>query len=374
MNNLLVITVDCMRADYLKEEITPKLCNLGKQGTVYSRAYANGCGTPDSFPAIMASRVNSPFAHKPEVKPHEGYALTNKDIVLAEVLHAQGYETAAFVAGNPYLGAPYGYHRGFQIYQDNQPGSLVNKVTGHRLQGALRKMAYRLPWSPYPRGEVVTQSCIQWLERHDETNGRGKRAFFAWVHYMDAHFPTLPPGQWSLSERRAAWSPIKGDAGKHREVLKYMYEEALKYIDHQIGQLLRVIPQNTVVVLTADHGQLFGEHDSFHHNGVWEELLRVPLIVYPAEESPAEQSDPVQLLDLAPQLLNILGAEIPPEWQGSSLQPPEDPIYAVSNLPPEHTYSEAWIYRDRKVIKTPEKIWELFSMDEESALSLSKIG
>lgn len=363
-----------MRADYVKPEITPKLCNLANRSNWYLRAYANGCGTPDSFPAIMASRVNSVFAHLTEVNPHEGYSLKCQDILLAELLQGYGYETAAFVAGNPYLGAPYGYHRGFEIFQDNQPGALINKVTGHRLRGALRQMAYQLPWSPYPRGEAITQSCLHWLERRDRANAHGERPFFGWIHYMDAHFPTLPPGQWSISQRRAAWSPIKGDAGNHREMLREMYKSSLTYVDSQIGQLLRMVPQNTVVVLTADHGQLFGEHDSFHHNGVWEELLRVPLIVYDGGESTGEYAEPVQLLDLAPGLLRIMGLQSPPEWQGSSLKLPEDPIYAVSNLPPEHTYSEAWIYRDRKVIKTPDQTWELSSFDDESALSLSKIG
>ena len=357
--SLLIITIDCMRADYLSSDITPQLHALGSSSTVYSRAYANGCGTPDSFPAIMASRLAGPWAHRPDIGPDVAYSLTPNDMPIAEVLQGSGYDTGAFVAGNPYLGRAYGYHRGFQDFRDNQPGSLINKFTGRRLRGALRKMAPRLPWSPYPKAELVTQSCVDWLmRRFTDDNEPTSRPFFVWVHYMDAHFPTLPPGRWSLQERAAAWSPVRGDAGKHQALLKRLYSAALSYVDAQIGLLLSYVPRETVVAVTADHGQLFGEHGSYHHNGVWDELLLVPLIIRSVDQKPSSIAGAVQLLDLAPNLLNLMGISPPEVWQGHMLTTPVEGIYAVSNSPPQKSYSEAWIYQDRKVISTPESKWE----------------
>jgi arylsulfatase A-like enzyme len=342
-----------MRSDYFTEEHAPNMARLAQSGRWYSNAYANGCGTPDSFPAIFASRHALPFASMPDANADDEYALKRDDICLSQVLSQAGYETAAFVAGNPYLGRRYGYDRGFDVYEDNQPGSLVDRLTGSRLRGALRSMAHHMPWSPYPGADDVTSGSLDWLRSR-----RADRPFFLWVHFMDAHFPTLPPGRRGLKERQAAWSPMRGKPEENHDVLVELYASAVKHIDGSVGQLHAAIPPDTVTVVTADHGQLFGEHASYWHNGVWEQLLRVPLLVAGPEVVPAVVDDNVQLLDLAPSLLATLGLDAPSVWKGSSLRQPREPIYAISNNPASRSCTEALIHDEWKVIRFGDRSWK----------------
>ena len=355
--DLIVITIDCMRADFMGEQITPTVYGFGTRGTVYTSAYANGCGTSDSFTALLASRLSYPFAHLPGVDADKEWLLKPTDLTLAEVLKTQGYETAAFVGGNPYLGRKYGYHRGFETYEDNQPESLVDRITGGRLRGALREMAHHVPWSPYPRAGKITQEAIDWLSARRYSGG-GRPPIFLWLHYMDAHFPTLPPGHHGLRERRAAWSPVEGKGAKHHDLLVRLYKESLTYVDGQVAKLLSVVPANCTAVITADHGQLFGEHGSYWHNGVWEQLLRVPLVIVGPTVARKVVQEPVQLLDLCPHLAKLLGIRPPGIWAGAELCMPDEPIYAVSNSKSARTYAEALVSDTRKVIKTPDKVWE----------------
>ncbi len=354
--SLAIITVDCMRADHVNEGTTPSICSLGRRGLVYASAYSNGCGTPDSFPAIFASRPAYAFADNPGVDVDSEYALKPDDVTLAEALQSAGYETAAFIGGNPYLGRRYGYHRGFMTFVDNQPGALVDQLTGGRLRGALRSMAHRMPWSPYPSADRVTKQALDWLASR-QLAGEA-RPFMLWVHYMDAHFPTLPPGHRGLKERQAAWAPIRGEGARFHDTLVRLYQESLRYVDRNIARLLKRLPSDALVVVTSDHGQLFGEHSSYHHNGVWEQLLRVPLVLAGPGIAPGVAEGIVQHLDLAPHLLGLLDVSPPPTWRGQALHTPEDYIYAVSNNPGTRSYTEALIGMDTKLVRTPARAWE----------------
>lgn len=341
----------------MTEAVMPRLLRHARGGVTYTNAYANGCGTPDSFPALFASRLAEPFAGVIDIDPDEAYALRPDDVTLAEVLRDAGYQTAAFVAGNPYLGRRYGYDRGFEHFEAHQPASLVDRLTGSRLRGAMRRMAARLPWSPYPGADTITAGAREFLASRSAPRDAA-RPFFLWLHYMDAHFPTLPPGRRGLSARRAAWSPIRGEPEGHHELLVELYRASLRHIDHELSQLLDELPQPTVVAFTSDHGQLFGEHGSYWHNGVWEQLLRVPLfIVAPAGTSGTVVEEIVQLLDLPPQLLGMLGVESPAGWQGTRLVAPPGGIHAVSNDPERRSYSEAHVRADEKTVRTPSRSW-----------------
>ena len=348
--DLLLITVDCLRADCFRGDTWPRTLERMEGGAVYASAYANGCGTPDSFPALLASRHSRPFAGSAECDPDAEYALKPEDVTLAEALRAGGYGTAAFIAGNPYLGRRYGYDRGFDLFLDHQPAALVDRLTGGRLRGAMRAMAPHLPWSPYPEAATVTERARSHIE---QASANGSRPSFVWAHYMDAHVPTLPPGRRSLADRRAAWAPMRGDPARHHDRLVALHEDSLRYVDFEVDRLLGAISRPTLMAFTSDHGQLFGEHGSYWHNGVWEELLRVPLVLFGEGVEPVEHDDDVQLLDLPAQLLSLLGQPRPPQWGGDELRRPDDGIYAISNNPQGGTFAEARIFLDRKTIRTP---------------------
>jgi arylsulfatase A-like enzyme len=234
-------------------------------------------------------------------------------------------------------------------------------------------MAQKMPWSPYPNAEQVTSAALQWLNEKTAIAS----PYFMWIHYMDAHFPTLPPGHRGLRERTAAWSPMKSNPEKYHNLLVDLYKSSLIYIDQQIGTLLSsVIMDETIVTVTADHGQLFGEHSSYWHNGVWEQLIKVPLMVAGPNISTDKVYDLVQLLDLSPHLLKLLGVEKPRNWVGNELGESVTPIYAVSNNPSAHTYTEAVIEGDWKTVRTPdtELRYERRSESQELVLSNGNHG
>lgn len=363
--NLILVTIDCMRADFLDHTNARYINDLARNGATYTNAYANGCGTPDSFPAILAGRTARPFAHRENVDVDREYSLDPEDVTLAEVLSNAGYDTAAFVGGNPYLGRRYGYDRGFSVFNDHQPGSLVDRFSGSRVRGALRMMASHLPWSPYPGANQITLAAMEWLANRDSA-----KPYFLWTHYMDAHFPTLPPGHRSFKDRQAAWAPMRGKPTEHHDLLLDLYRTSIKHVDFNLGSLFSMVSDDTVVAVTSDHGQLFGEHCSYWHNGVWEQLLRVPLVIAGPGVAPGVLEHNAQLLDLPPYLADLVQVEKPVTWQGNDLTEETAPIYAVSNNPAGHAVTEAFIEPVWKVVRAGDSEWRYERANEPADMVL----
>lgn len=202
---------------------------------------------------------------------------------LAELLSARGYHTGAIVANHGYLNHVFGLDRGFDRY-DDRGGVGFKSLLLLQLAGGqqhLRKGSRR--------AQSITDFGIEWLDGLERD-----RPFFLFLNYMDAHGPYVapPPHAYAFD---AAQPPDPLEYG--RDFFRLQYDRELRYLDEHVTRLLdavraRGLLDDTVVVITSDHGEGFGTHGFWRHDlALYEEHIAVPLYVKPAGARPAATSD-----------------------------------------------------------------------------------
>jgi arylsulfatase A-like enzyme len=208
-----------------------------------------------------------------------------------------------------------------------------------RLHDIARRIYYILlstaDKQPYTPANEINTHVIEWLDNRDTDD-----SFFAWVHYMDTHYPFYQDGemlekigadQISSTEQRRVnrlmnESPEKLDEGDIN-TLTTLYDAETRFTDLEIGRLLdalreRKLYDDTVIIITSDHGEAFGEHGGFgHYKALYEELFRVPLVIHVPTQTSATVDTQVGLVDLKPTILDYGGLEIPESTSGESLLP-----------------------------------------------------
>ncbi|HEY6321453.1 MAG TPA: sulfatase, partial [Thermoanaerobaculia bacterium] len=329
-SNILLITVDTLRADHLSSygyprRTTPNLDRLAAEGVRFDQTAVQWPKTTPSF----ASMFTATYSKDNDIVRRVGIPVSCRFEMLAKVLKRRGYSTQAVVS-NGALGSEFNFDQGFDTYVETW------KLTSHA--GANPNQA-----------EAVTRLAIGLLDGLGR-DARAGRPWFLWVHYIDPHFPYLPPGKWRdrfQGDRFADRSrkvPISdrpkqqmGGIGREqvldgRDDLAFYvarYDAAVAYADAQIGELLaemrrRGLLGRTLTAFTSDHGESLGEHAYYFDHGRFgfQTCLRVPLILhYPGVLAARVDRQPVELLDLAPTLLEAAGASLPGgAWkQGHSL-------------------------------------------------------
>jgi len=336
--NLILITIDCLRADHLNslaysKKTTPNLDYLASTGVFFNQAISVSTWTPSSFIAMFTSTY--PLMYGGQV-----YA-TNSRTAIAQVLKEHGYYTGAFHS-NPWLSSYYGYNKGFNTFDDSMQergnkrrlddlAQLVKSKIG--TNGRLYKLLSAIYGShveqlPFIKAEALNRKAISWV-RSNPNN------FFLWIHYMDLHEPYIANLKIiSPSERRRIMKLsdkafIEQSSLSQEEIkeLIYLYDTQLIYVDRHIGSILQVLEQrditeNTFVIVTADHGQQFAEHGYVGHSvHLYDELIHVPLIVSGPGLASQVINQQVSLLDLAPTILDMLKIEKHKAFLGNSLVP-----------------------------------------------------
>ena len=368
--SLLLITVDCFRADHASflghpRPTTPFLDSLARESVVFSNAIVAGAPTYFSFPAIMASRY-------PLGLGRDVVGLAPQEPTITSALSEAGYATAAFLAANPYLSPRFGYDAGFRTFKDFLDTE-ASPVSGSSHRGENVRFASR--WNRRlakashalgPVGSVYDEIYFQYCQRlgsspvssldelrrfpaadvmvdhaRDWLNGIAGQPFFLWLHLMDPHSPYYPRpealelmGTSSLGAMQARylnsyWN--RGDIGaprlrRHREDIVALYDAGIRWVDAQVARLVETLRglglwQNCTMALTADHGEEFLDHGGRYHppSRVAEELVRVPLLLHGAGLTQAAPvAAPFSLLHLAPTLLDLVDVAIPGEFRGSS--------------------------------------------------------
>lgn len=329
--NVLVIVLDAVRADALSSYgsprlTTPHLDSLANAGVRFSSAVATAPWTRPTHRSLFTGEY-------PTLWPGGNSTfLTRMDADaaprLASWFAARGYATGAFVANFFYTGWDAGFAAGFSRYEDF-PRSLEQVLRTSTLgQTALARSLYearslRDVWRalvvndftvpPRPRNArkdatEVTDDFLEWQR------DVGERPFFAFLNYFDAHLPYDPPPPY-----RTRFTPEPDD--------RALYDGAVAFIDAEIGRLVRALRErdaldNTLIVVTADHGELFGEHGLFEHtSNLYHKLLHAPLILHlPQRVPPALVVEPVvSLRDVPATIVDLAlpGTEHP--LPGSSL-------------------------------------------------------
>jgi arylsulfatase A-like enzyme len=200
--------------------------------------------------------------------------------------------------------------------------------------------------APITNAKQLTDKCIKWLKN-------AKKPFFLWIHYMDAHFPYLPPVDVSgvaLSLKgRILWPFLMSikiqrkcykSPPKFKETLIKLYNKAIISIDREINNLLRElqkVSKKPLIILTADHGEAFWEHFTFGHSSVYDEIIRIPLIIY-IKGLKGRIEYQVGSSGILPTILEILGIDLGSNtklYGHNLLTVQEDyPIISVSLDPP----------------------------------------
>ena len=329
-SNILLITVDTLRADHLSSygyarPTSPVIDRLAAEGVRFDQAQVQWPKTTPSFASIFTATYNKDN----QIVRTAGQPVSCKFSMLAEMLKRQGYATAAVVA-NAAVGSDFYFDQGFDEFietwklHENQEGADPN------------------------RAEAVTNLAIGQLARLEASG----KPYFLWVHYLDPHAPYEPPGPYrDRFQNDEHFDPSVriplSDKPKQQmfgigservldgrdELAFYVarYDAEIAYTDEQIGRLLaemktRGLLEKTLTAFSADHGESLGEHGYYFDHGrfSFQTCLRVPLILhYPGVLDARVDAKPVELIHLAPTLLEAAGVKLPGgAWmQGRTLTP-----------------------------------------------------
>ena len=315
--NVVLISIDSLRADHLgsygyDRQTSPNIDRLAAEGVLFTQAMSTTSWTLPAHVSLLTGLY--PQAHD-VLRARE--KLADSVPTLAEAMSAQGYATAAFVSA-PFLNSSYGMNRGFEHYDDHSV-DYENHADSHTGSTSLR----------------IHRAVDQWLRTNTE------QPFFLLAHYWDVHYDYTPPPPYDrmfdpdyvgdITSVDFEENPhiAKGMAARDLTHLAALYDGEIAYTDEFIGKLLDLLAElhiddSTLVVITSDHGDEFFEHGGKgHFRTLFEEVLRVPLIIrFPNRRfSPQRIDEVVSLVDVAPTVLDFIGADSVPPMQGRSLMP-----------------------------------------------------
>ncbi|MGD8815578.1 MAG: sulfatase [Acidobacteriota bacterium] len=326
--SIVLVVVDTLRADHLgiygyERATSPRIDAWSTGGRVFERAYATSPWTLPSFGSILTGRL--PTAHAAGIKadglaPGVDVATTRSFVTLAEgvptvaeVLRAAGYATGAFVT-NPFLDPGFGLDRGFTDYDYDQ--------------ARMKDMR---------RAGPVVDASLAWIDSHAE------RPFLLLLHMFDPHleYDAPPPYRGRFADATGFELPVSGVrqirsripdmSGVERAFISDAYDEEVAYVDEQFGNLLDGLERrgrlrDSLLILTADHGEELFEHGGFEHgHSMYDEVLRVPLIISGPGVRVGRETTPVSLIDLATTVLGVAGEAAPAGMSGRSLMVAGDP-------------------------------------------------
>ncbi|MFO7925839.1 MAG: sulfatase-like hydrolase/transferase [Halobacteriota archaeon] len=361
--NVVLITIDSLRADaigaYDETRHTPVMDSLADRGTVFDRAFATGNWTPFSFPSMLASR--------PVFTDTSGIGITGSP-ALASALSDADISTAGFNAANGFLTSHWGYDDGFDEFEPfvaSVGSSIYSRYLAthptveawlqlaaspiRRIGSKLRGETDDRPFLDTSRMFDVEHAATSFIEETDDP-------FFLWVHYMDAHTPYVPAPRYIrevssgiLGTHRMLSAHTRTGLGlgvseRTLKDLRTLYQAAVRQIDASIGRLLETLSDSgvddrTAVVLAGDHGEEFQEHGHLaHYPKLYDELIRVPLIV-DVPGTPARRIDTQVGLDaIPPTIVDLFGVAPDTEWTGETLvpgvldgtPPADDPVVSVT--------------------------------------------
>jgi len=340
----ILIMVDTLRADHLScygyQTIgTPAIDALASDGTRFAHAYAHASWTRPSVATILTSLY--PSSHK---AVHKSDVLPDAVITLPEVLQAAGYRTIGF-ANNINVAPLFNFQQGFDEYWFLEPAfffgateSAAQLTLYNQLRLVRERYLSRVKHveNYYQPAEVVTDRALAWLSGYHET-----APFFMFLHYMDPHDPYFAhPWNGEALARVANPNPAPSEADRYRAA----YDGEIAYLDGELGRLFaelksRGLYQDTLIVLTADHGEEFHEHGGWWHGQtLYDEQLTVPLIVKAARGGPGGVVNEAMVgsVDIAPTVIAAAGATAPDAMVAKPLS-----LAADAPAPRDHAFAES---------------------------------
>ncbi len=349
--NVILITLDTVRADHLSlygyaRRTTPHLERFAQEAAVYTNAVAAGDLTLSSHASLFTGLYPSSHGAHTSAERYWGAPLPVELPSLPVILSGHGYRTQAVVANFAYLAQAFGFSRGFERYDPRMAAPFLAQGRAMYLRSRVRNyLTHFVPPAMFERqarsAEDINRAVFAVL---DELK-RGSRPFFLFINYMDAHWPYLPPPPYDMLYPGKAkrftgpkYFSLREDlitfqremTPAERDHLVSQYDGALNYLDAQLAELIARLKQNglydnTLLVITADHGEAFGEHHMLSHGvSVYQDQVHIPLLIkFPSGRSPVPAATridaPVSQVDILPTILATLHYAAPPRIQGRSL-------------------------------------------------------
>ncbi|HEX6273693.1 MAG TPA: sulfatase [Polyangiaceae bacterium] len=345
--NVILLTIDALRAELgvtgYHRNISPNIDALAKKSALFTRAYSLASYTSKSLGPMLIGRYAS--------ETHRGFLhfnrFTRDDTFVSERLQAAGVRTVS-VQGHWYFFKNYGFERGYDV-TDTKATPADQPIEGDKSTNSAE----------------LSDRIIAQLEDPKLENTR----FFLWTHYLDPHAEYIAHEGFDFGHR-----------GRER------YDGEIAYTDHHVGRVLgalerRPFASRTIVVISSDHGEAFGEHDLYRHGfELWEELVRIPLVIYVPGAEPRRIDVRRSAIDVAPTLLEIYGIAPPAAGakdalRGQSLLPdvlgPKEavpaarPIYIDMPAGPYNDERMAFIDGSLKIVTTGGRPLGLFDLDKD---------
>ena len=344
--NVLIIVIDTLRADHLScfgyaRATSPNMDRLAAQGVLFENAISASSWTFPSHASLLTGRYQ--YEHgmdkikKMPLLGSEAFS-PNGFPTLGEALMQKGYRTGAFSGNRTFFTQDLGFGRGFVHFEDyfHSPADMfvrtlygrefariyLNRSDKSKVKRALRFLGmdslldkdsegsgkYGGAQGVRKRADVVNQEVLRWIDKD------GKRPFLAFLNYFDVHYPYGGPPTYP----KPAWDHA-GNIGQ--------YDAGVKYADDALGRLMqgldhRGLSKNTLVIVTADHGESLGQHGlSYHGQALYWELIHVPLVIrYPGHVPAGVRADvPVTNSTIPATVMELLGQGEGKTFPGPSL-------------------------------------------------------
>ena len=348
--NVIIITMDTVRADHLslygyKRDTTPKLKKFAESAVLYTNAITSGASTLPTHASIFTGMYSRSHGAHHRNNGSEDLKLNEKFHTLAENLSEKGYLTFGVVANWGFLGEDFGLDQGFQYYYFLEPVPFLGEIRPYLIRQWIRNIFAKYASTStlerkFSRAEDINKKVFSVLTEEINSDER----FFLFINYMDAHWPYIPPSPFDKlypgkdkDFNTNRYTTLRGQIHNYKRFkrkvtdeehnhLVSQYDGGIAYIDFHIGKLLALLKtigqyENTMIIITSDHGEAFGERNFMEHNcSVYQDQVYVPLIIkYPNTNKSIVVNELAHSVDIMPTVLGVLGYEIPVNLQGQNL-------------------------------------------------------
>ncbi len=325
--NVILISIDTLRADHLscygyKKTTTPNIDRLASEGTIFLQNYSTGVWTPPGHASMLTGLYVS------EHGVYDTRKLAEDIPTIAQVLKRHGYQTAGFV-NNSQVGALVGFDKGHDKFVEVWKGVATGSLVERAVRGLIRKAREALGHQDMGAART-NREFKDWIG-----NRETEKPFYAFLHYIEPHNPLNPPNPYrnkylkdvelknidGAKTKKAAHNPLiclVEDLNLNRDEIEFLislYDGEIEYTDSKIAEIISILKgkdlyDDTMIIITADHGEHFGEHNMWSHvASLYKEVLRVPLVIkYPKEvKYTKEVKDYTQLVDIFPTVMEVTG-------------------------------------------------------------------
>jgi len=334
LKNVILLTIDALRNDVLgcygdKGGLTPFIDSIQDRCVRFTKAQSIGPYTQASFPGILTSSYYLEYLR--EERKEE--ILSDRRTLISEVLQRQSIVTAGFHS-NTYLWDCFGWNRGWNQFYDSYEEEVDDKA-------------------PYTKAQEMNKKVHGWLSSH--VGPGGYLPFFLWLHYMDVHEPYVPERKYidmvdpTIDLSQDAMLKLFEDVLLQRDVsdkgvvdlFRKLYRAHVREVDDAVREFFGILEElnilkDTVIIITSDHGDEFGEHGGLSHDGkMYSELINIPLVIFePDRKKPEVCNMLVSNIDIPPTIMNLFGLKPVENFEGHS-------FFSLEEYPVKGCYGEA---------------------------------